>query len=186
MKQRCENPHHAKYSKYGAIGISVCDRWKKFENFLADMGERPEGMSIDRIDGSKGYSPDNCRWATAQQQQENIRSNVFLTLSGETLTISSWAKRLGVNPSNIRYRLKSGWTEDEILRTPFKFGNRLKKTKCKTITAFGETMDLSGWSMRFGVKPTTINERIRRGIAPEHAVSMPPAIPGKKLCMEGL
>ena len=73
MINRCTNPNNTSYARYGALGITVCDRWRQdFYNFLADMGERPKGMTLDRIDGTKGYSPDNCRWADSKTQRANI------------------------------------------------------------------------------------------------------------------
>jgi hypothetical protein len=78
MKDRCTNQNHKSYNNYGGRGITVCERWMDFRNFLQDMGERPEGMSIDRIDVNGDYEPGNCRWATAQQQSLNKRNSTSL------------------------------------------------------------------------------------------------------------
>lgn len=79
MKERCTNPSNTSYERYGAVGVTVCARWfSSFENFLDDMGECPAGLSIDRIENSKGYEPGNCRWGTADQQSQN-RSMVKLS-----------------------------------------------------------------------------------------------------------
>ncbi|HRI77588.1 MAG TPA: hypothetical protein PLX33_11460 [Alphaproteobacteria bacterium] len=181
MRQRCENPKNQKFPQYGGRGVSVCRRWKSFELFLLDMGERPDGTTIDRIDGEKGYSPKNCRWATPKQQQRNVKSNVNITLRGETRTLSEWAECLGISASTLRYRLARGWTDEQITSTPAKVGQRLVKRNYQAVTAFGETLFFSEWEKRFGVKPNTIRERLRRGIDPETAVSQPPSPAGKKI-----
>jgi hypothetical protein len=106
MLNRCNCPTSSGYPKYGAKGTRVCERWLSFENFLADMGERPEGMSIDRKDNEKGYEPGNCRWATRPDQARNKTDNRFLTFNGETLCLTDWAKKLGLTPGALHTRLK--------------------------------------------------------------------------------
>jgi hypothetical protein len=77
MINRCTNSTHPRWASYGGRGITVCDRWRKFENFLADMGERPAGMTLDRIDNDRGYEPDNCRWADLSTQARNRRPSAY-------------------------------------------------------------------------------------------------------------
>lgn len=108
MKDRCTNPRCAVWDRYGGRGITVCDRWlQSFSAFLADVGPRPESnMSIDRIDNNGNYEPGNVRWATQLQQQTNSSQARLLTLDGETLTISGWARRLGISRPALRQRLR--------------------------------------------------------------------------------
>lgn len=73
MRRRCNNPNMQHWNLYGGRGITVCERWNSYENFLADMGEAPAGLSLDRIDGNGNYEPSNCRWATALEQRHNRR-----------------------------------------------------------------------------------------------------------------
>ena len=131
MIQRCKNPKSAKYWQYGAVGVSVCDRWlESFENFLADMGERPNGKTIDRFpDKSGNYSPDNCRWATAKEQQHNLKNNRNIEYKGKTLCISEWSRETGLRHCVISYRLKKGWPIDKVFETPAKLGNRVVSQK---------------------------------------------------------
>lgn len=115
MKQRCNNPKTPNYHLYGALGIKVCDRWDKFENFIADMGERPSpDHSIDRYPDKDGdYEPSNCRWATRQQQQWNLRSNKMITFRGETKCAAEWAAIAGKAATALRYQK----TTDEEIQT---------------------------------------------------------------------
>jgi hypothetical protein len=115
---RCTNPKCSSYKFYGARGIVVCDRWKHFENFIADMGDRPaKGYSIERIDGSKGYEPGNCRWATAREQASNTRNTVLLEYEGLKLSLAEWARRVGVTQRTIWLRRKAGKSVAEILKS---------------------------------------------------------------------
>ena len=115
MKKRCFDPNQMSYPNYGGKGIHVCKRWMSFESFLADMGVRPDGMSIDRIDNTKGYEPGNCRWATPTEQQRNRTNNKILTLNGVRKTQSEWASELGLYDATIHKRLKRGWSVAKAL-----------------------------------------------------------------------
>lgn len=106
MRQRCENSASKAYPYYGGRGITVCERWKSFPNFLADMGEQPPDKSIERIDNNGPYSPENCRWATRVEQGANKRNNRLVTYCGQTRTLAALAKHLGITTSALRYRIK--------------------------------------------------------------------------------
>jgi len=115
MRQRCTNEKSQVFRHYGGRGIKVCDRWNDFANFIADMGERPPGTSIDRIDNDGNYEPTNCRWATAKEQIDNRRCTVWLTAFGETRTITQWSERVGLTAHCIRGRIKAGRTAEQAL-----------------------------------------------------------------------
>lgn len=120
MINRCYNPNGQDYKYYGGRGIRVCKRWRRFENFLADMGLRPEGLNtLERIDGNKGYSPDNCKWASQAEQARNTARNHRLTYKGETLCISEWSRRFGVDHRQIRKRfIELGWSVEDAIMLP--------------------------------------------------------------------
>ena len=115
MKQRCLNKNHSSYKDYGGRGITICKRWLKFENFFADMGEKPEGTSIDRIDNNGNYEPSNCKWATQKQQNNNMRRNHLLTYKNRTMTMSQWAKEMGINYKTLKTRIWRGWSAEKAL-----------------------------------------------------------------------
>lgn len=107
MKERCNNKNHSAFKSYGGRGIQVCDRWQSsFKNFYADMGDRPAGCSLDRINNDKGYSPENCRWATSKQQQSNRRNNVFVLVNGKKVTAFEASKILDVPMSTLHGKIK--------------------------------------------------------------------------------
>lgn len=118
MIQRCTNPRHEKWRRYGARGISVCDRWLTFESFIEDMGERPAGMTIDRIDNDGNYDPGNCRWANQMTQGSNRGNNRRLLIGGTEMTISEAARTHGISLMTVRSRLSAGWTTEDALKTP--------------------------------------------------------------------
>lgn len=125
MIGRCYNKTNTAFRSYGAKGIDVCPRWKGddgFINFYYDMGDRPEGKTLDRIDGAKGYSPDNCRWATIEEQTNNQKSNVKVMWQGKQYNVSQLMKKLGIyTNSGVYYtRLKRGWTVQDTFTKPIK------------------------------------------------------------------
>lgn len=118
MKERCYYPSNNRYKYYGARGIKVCDKWlgkDGFVNFLKDMGERPEGMSIDRIKNDGNYGPDNCKWATAKEQIRNRSTNVFIEYSGERMIVQEWAEKIGISYDALKARLHKGWSVERAL-----------------------------------------------------------------------
>lgn len=117
MKERCFRENHSHFDDYGGRGISVCERWMHFENFLADMGARPgDGYSLERIDNDGNYEPGNCRWATSLEQVRNRRCTVRLTSAGETLTLKEWSRRLKVSYQTLYGRYKRGLDTAHVLK----------------------------------------------------------------------
>lgn len=113
--QRCENTRRPAFKNYGGRGINVCDRWKKFENFFADMGQRPAGHEIERKDNNKGYSPDNCIWVPEAVQHLNTRRTRWLEVDGEKLALAEVARRFNVKACTIHMRLRRGWPIDRAI-----------------------------------------------------------------------
>lgn len=110
IKKRCNNPSDKAYKHYGERGIKVCNRWlESFENFLEDMGKRPNGnYSLDRIDNDGPYSPDNCRWATASEQANNTRACRYLEYQGKVQTIAQWSRETGIGYTTLINRINKG------------------------------------------------------------------------------
>jgi hypothetical protein len=116
MIVRCCKPNSTQYFRYGARGIKVCERWRhSFENFLKDMGPRPAGATIDRINGDGNYEPGNCRWANAKEQSRNRSSSISVTLNGTTMSLAECAERYGVDRHLLWGRLKRGWPVERAI-----------------------------------------------------------------------
>lgn len=115
MKSRCLNPKDSRYGDYGGRGITVCERWLVFENFLADMGEPRAGLQLDREDNNGNYEPGNCRWATRSEQQNNRRTNHVITLKNCTQTLTEWCRELGLEFNTVSTRLRRGWSVERAL-----------------------------------------------------------------------
>lgn len=121
MRQRCLNPRSSVYPQYGGRGITVCERWGSFAAFHEDMGEQPPGMTLERIDNSKGYCPSNCRWATRKEQARNRRSNRMITLNGRTMCLYDWADEYGISGRIVCTRFYTRkWSIERALTTPLR------------------------------------------------------------------
>ena len=171
LLNRCGNPNNNAYAYYGGRGITVCDRWRDFSNFYADMGPKPSpAHSLGRIDNDGDYEPSNCRWATQSEQTRNRSDNHWLTVNGETLCLADWAKRLGVETSTIRGRLARGWDIEEALTTP---PNERSTSRTHLITFRGETLRLSEWAERIELTPDAIRYRLKQGWSLERTLTTP-------------
>lgn len=119
MHARCSNPNNKSFKNYGGRGISVCDNWKYFAVFIKDMGERPEGTTLERINNDGNYCKDNCIWATHRIQANNTRHCVYLEFNGITKTIAEWSRGLGLKPNTVGQRLREyGWSLEDALTIP--------------------------------------------------------------------
>lgn len=176
MKSRCYNPKNKHYKNYGKRGITVSARWlESFSNFFADMGERPfDGATLERADNSKGYSKDNCKWATRHEQMANTRASRLLTHNGETKCITEWARGAGVDPKTIHYRLQQDWPLEKALTAP---ATPTSERTAKMITFNGETKSIAGWSRKLGINHASLCERLDSGWTLEKALTTP----GRKL-----
>lgn len=112
MIQRCTNERHPKFPRYGARGVSVDPSWRSFPKFLADMGERPAGTTLDRRDNDGPYCKANCRWASRKVQQNNQSNTTIVTFAGERVPLSELSERLNIPKATLKYRIDSGWPQD--------------------------------------------------------------------------
>lgn len=151
MRQRCENPQNNRYYIYGAVGITVCQRWLSFEKFFADMGQRPSvDHSIERIDGTKGYYPENCRWATRVEQARNRSSNHLVEIDGEVKCVTEWAEKHALSPWTIFKRLRKGQSGAMLLRPPERQMENGEYFTCrKSLHAFPEWRRFDGRRQAF-------------------------------------
>lgn len=108
MRSRCNNPNNKDFANYGGRGITVCNAWDDFAVFMADMGARPEGLTIERIDVNGNYEPSNCKWADGDEQANNKQTTVRITHNGETKSLTQWAKQLGKAHGTLTYRMANG------------------------------------------------------------------------------
>lgn len=115
MIQRCHNPKSKDYKNWGGRGIKVCPQWRDFINFYKDMGDKPKGMSLGRIDNDRGYSKSNCRWETWIEQHQNRRNNKLMEYCGELKPMAYWYRKFAINKSTFEWRAAQGWGVAKIV-----------------------------------------------------------------------
>lgn len=115
MKYRCTSPKYINWKDYGGRGITFCERWKSFDNFMADMGARPAGFSLERVNCDGNYEPSNCKWIPRENQPKNRRTNRTITYNGKTQCICEWAREIGINHFTLQARFSHGWTAERAL-----------------------------------------------------------------------
>lgn len=128
MLDRCSNPKNSRFDRYGGRGISVCERWRSFDNFLSDMGARPSGMTIGRIDNDKGYELANCEWQSRVAQARNKGNTTWICAHGRTLSLAEWSELNGVKQSTIRARIERGWSAEDAVGAPLVVGRPAKRS----------------------------------------------------------
>lgn len=168
MRRRCQNPKCGNYSRYGGRGIRVCERWDSFENFLADMGERPLGMSIERRDNDGNYEPDNCYWATFEEQNNNRRNVELIEFSGKSLSLRQWSRELGIAHGTLYTRRGNGLTGAALLAP--KATPKPAPKKQTPVLVGGETKSLRQAALDAGLKYPTVYRRVRSGLSIEQAL----------------
>lgn len=124
MWKRCRSRDKRYFADYLGRGIGVCERWQDYSNFFADMAPKPPGLSLGRIDNSKGYAPENCRWETQSQQMRNTRRNRIVTCQGVRMPLVEAVEKSGLSISRFYSRVSEGWPEERLLDTPRKWVRR--------------------------------------------------------------
>lgn len=114
MLRRCDDRGHKNWADYGGRGITVCERWRDFSHFAADMGQPPTGATIERRDNARGYEPGNCHWADRKQQARNTRRSIIIEFQGRSQSLAAWAEEFGVNYWKLHSRYKLGWTPERM------------------------------------------------------------------------
>ena len=161
MIKRCENPTDSRFYRYGARGITVCERWKGqngFQNFINDMGRRPgPKYSIDRINNDGNYEPSNCKWSTMLEQSNNKGNNRLISYLGETKTLKEWSRELGFDYKNIWERMNCGWDFEMAIKM------EKRETVRHLVEYKGVTKTIAQWCKELHLEYGTVQARLKRG-----------------------
>lgn len=171
MMRRCYTDERPDWAHYREFGITVCDEWlHSFDDFALwaiDNGVDYH-LSLDRIDNDRGYSPDNCRWATKFQQGNNTSVNKILIYKGEEKTVAEWAEEYNIPYSRLWARISQGWSVEEALTSPLRYGKTINSLR---MTFNGETKALSDWAREEGLPYYLVLNRFKKGWPPEKVLS---------------
>lgn len=182
MMQRCYNEKHHNYHRYGERGIIVCKEWHEPKNFIewahSTVGEKYDSLTLDRIDNDKGYSPENCRWATKKQQARNRSTTRYETIDGIRKPLSEWCEEYGIEYYVVLSRCNElGWSIEDAVKTPkFKASpksekkNGVRRNARILVEIDGVSKNVSDWCKIYGLDRSTIYGRIRNGIDPQKAI----------------
>lgn len=173
MISRCHRPGTSGYEAYGGSGITVCDRWRNsLPAFVEDMGPRPAGTTLDRLDPRGHYEPGNCRWATHSEQNRNKRNTVLLEFNGKGMCPSAWADELGLPRHVVHRRLSAGWTVEATLATPVDT-SRSNGGTTATLEFKGQTMTILEAARAAGITEAAMRGRLKSGWSVERAMTEP-------------
>lgn len=167
MKQRCTNEQHTAFDRYGERSIKVCQRWAdSFVAFFEDMGEKPEGMTLDRIDNDGDYCPENCRWATPKEQANNTRRTRYVIVDGKKMLATVVAAMNGISRSAITKRIDKGWTLEQAVGLE-------EHVPDSAIEIDGDAMTMAQWAKKLGISRQAVDQRIKNGWNMQEALTMP-------------
>jgi hypothetical protein len=161
MMGRCYKPYYKGYEDYGRRGIKVCARWHDFDNFVADMGLKPEGLMLERVDNDGDYEPGNCVWATREEQARNRTNTILLTYNGRTMCAKDWARELGLVPTTVYTRIRRGFPVEQVL-APGKM----------MLTHDGRTMSVKEWANELGVSLSRMYYHTQHGLTIEEIIKL--------------
>lgn len=162
MHDRCRNPRAREFKYYGARGIKVCEEWGTFKKFFEDMGFSPPGTSIERIDNNKGYSKENCKWATKKEQMANRRNTIWIEIGGVKKPLDVWAQEKGFKDGVVYSRYRRGWPISKLYEP---------ETRPVVITIGGRSKRVSEWAKESGVSRKTIERRMKAGLTGEQLLT---------------
>lgn len=164
MKSRCLDERHERFPHYGAKGVKICQRWiDSFDNFMDDMGKRPEGTTLDRIDSKGNYEPSNCRWATYSEQTLNTSSTLWINDNGENICLTYFAKKYGIPPTTIKHRINRGDSIDQLKEKPI-------EKLIYNVEYKGVVYGLRSICREFNLPATTFRRKRSQGMTVEQAL----------------